>query len=113
MKRKLLLFLFLLLLFMGFVGVRFYFLNAQDVYGKIRVVSSPSSTVFIDNVAVGKTPYDEQMRVGDYLLKLIPEATATQTASWQGKIKIYKNALTYVSRELGPTDLASAGEVFP
>lgn len=112
MRKKLLVFLFLILLFLGFVGVRFFLLSNQDVYGKIRIISSPSSTVFIDNVAVGKTPYDEKRKVGEYLLKLIPEATATTTASWQGKIKIYKNALTYVNRELGSSDITSAGEIF-
>lgn len=112
MRKKLLVFLFLILLFVGFVGIRFFLLSNQDVYGKIRIISSPSSTVFIDNVAVGKTPYDEKLKVGEYLLKLIPEATATITASWQGKIRIYKNALTYVNRELGSSDITSAGEIF-
>jgi hypothetical protein len=88
MKRKLLVFLFLLILFLGFVGVRFFLLSSQDTFGKIRIVSSPSSTVFIDNVAVGKTPYEEKLKVGEFLVKLIPEATATETASWQGKVKI-------------------------
>jgi hypothetical protein len=111
MKRKLLLLLFLLFLFLTFVGARFFILNAQDTFGKLRIVSSPSSTVFIDNVAAGKTPYEERIKVGEYLIKIIPEATATQTASWQGKVKIYKNALSYVNRELGATDLESAGEI--
>jgi hypothetical protein len=112
MKKKLVLFVVLLLLFVGFVGFRFFILSNQDVYGKLRVISSPSSTVFIDNVAAGKTPYEEKIKVGEYLIKLIPEATASQTASWQGKVKIYKNALSYVNRELGDTDLSSAGEIF-
>ncbi|MBI4004718.1 PEGA domain-containing protein [Candidatus Roizmanbacteria bacterium] len=111
MGRKLFLLGFLCLLFLGFVGFKFILLNAQDTFGKIRVVSSPSSTIFIDNIAVGKTPYEEKIKIGEYLVKLIPEATATQTASWQGKVRIFKNALSYINRELGPTDLASAGEI--
>lgn len=109
MKRKLLLLLFLIILFGAFVGGRYILLNTQNVNGKIRIVTSPSSNVFINNVAVGKTPFEEKYKVGEYLLKLIPEAS--QTASWQGKVKIYKNALSYVNRELGSTDIASAGEI--
>jgi hypothetical protein len=63
-------------------------------------------------MAIGKTPFDEKYKVGEYLLKLIPEGAATETASWNGKINIYKNALTYVNRELGSSDVFSAGEIF-
>lgn len=105
------LFLFLILLFSGFVGVRFFLMSSQDKFGKVRVVASPSATVFVDNVAVGKTPYEEKIKIGEYLVKLIPEATASQTASWQGKVKIYKNSLSYVYRELGDSDISSSGEV--
>lgn len=112
MKKKLVILLVLILLFAGFVGVRFFLLNSQDAFGKLRVVSTPSSTIFIDNVAAGKTPYEEKIKIGEYMIKLIPEATASQTASWQGKVKIYKNTLSFINRELGESDLSSGGEIF-
>ncbi len=112
LRKKLVLLLILLILFGIFVLVRFYILNSQNVYGRIRVVSSPSASVFINNVVAGRTPFEDKFKNGEYILKLIPEKTATATASWQGKIQIYKNALTYVNRELGVSDLASAGEIF-
>lgn len=112
MKKKLLVLLILILLFAGFIFVRFYWLNTQNAYGRIRIVSSPSAGVFIDNVALGKTPYEEKYKEGEFVLKLIPEGEASSTASWQGKVRVYKNALTYVSRELGTSDLTSAGEIF-
>ncbi len=112
MKAKLILLTILILGFGVFVFVRFFILNKQNEFGRIKVVSSPTTSVFIDNVAVGKTPYEEKYKVGEYLLKLIPEGNATDTASWQGKIKIYRNALTYVNRELGSSDVTSAGEIF-
>ncbi len=104
--------LVLIVLFVGFVLVRFFFLDTQNAYGRLRVISSPTASVFIDNVAVGKTPYEDKYKVGEYLIKLIPEGTATETASWNGKIKVYKNALTYVNRELGSSDMTTAGEIF-
>lgn len=112
MKGKLILLSILLVAFGVFVFVRFFILNNQNIFGRIKVVSSPVTSVFIDNVAVGKTPFEEKYKTGEYILKLIPEGTATDTASWQGKMKIYKNSLTYVNRELGSSDVTSAGEIF-
>ncbi len=112
MKAKLVLLLILILLFSGFVIVRFFILDQQNVYGKLKVISSPTSTVFVNNIAIGKTPFEDKYKVGEYILKLIPEGTATETASWNGKIQVYKNALTYVNRELGASDITSAGEIF-
>lgn len=112
MRKKLVLLLVLLLMFGIFILVRFYILNNQNVYGQLQINSSPSASVFINNIAAGRTPFKDKYKSGEYILKLIPEKTATETASWQGKIQIYKNALTYVNRELGTSDLASAGEVF-
>ncbi len=112
MKGKLILLTILVLLFIGFVGIKFFILNTTNLTGRIKIITSPSTSVFIDNVAVGRTPYEDKQKVGEYILKLIPEGVATETASWQGKVKIYQNALTYVNRELGSTDISSAGEIF-
>jgi len=112
MKNKLTLLLILILLFVGFVFVRFFIFDKQNEYGKLKVVSSPEASVFLNSNVIGKTPYEEKYKVGEYLLKLIPEGTSTETASWNGKINVYKNALTYVNRELGSSDITSAGEIF-
>ncbi len=112
MKGKLSLLLILVLLFIGFVAVRFFIFDKQNEYGKLKIISSPTASVFLNSSMIGKTPYEEKYKVGEYLLKLIPETTATDTASWNGKINIYKNSLTYVNRELGSSDIASAGEIF-
>ncbi|MEK7633561.1 MAG: PEGA domain-containing protein [Patescibacteria group bacterium] len=112
MKSKLSLLLILILLFVGFVAVRFFIFDKQNEYGKLKIISSPTASVFLNSAVIGKTPFEDKYKVGEYLLKLIPESTSTDTASWNGKINIYKNALTYVNRELGSSDIASAGEIF-
>lgn len=112
MKSKLILLLTLILLFTAFVVVKFFIMDKQNAYGKLRIISSPTSNVFINNTVIGKTPFDEKYKIGEYLLKLIPDGTATETASWNGKISIFKNALTYVNWELGSSDVFSAGEIF-
>lgn len=112
MKSKLILLIILIAIFGLFVFFRFFILDQQNVYGKLKVISSPTTTVFVNNTAVGKTPFESKFKVGEYILKLIPEGTATEAISWSGKIKIYKNALTYVNRELGSSDINSSGEIF-
>lgn len=111
-KKKLILLSILILLFVSFVGVRYFLLDAKNVDGRLKVVSSPTAAVFINSVAVGKTPYEDKQKEGEYILKLIPEGIASDTASWQGKVNIYRNSLTYINRELGSTDIQSAGEIF-
>ncbi len=111
MKAKLVLLLILIVLFAGFVGVKFFLLDKKNEVGQLKILSSPSASIFINNVVVGKTPFYDKYKVGDYIIKLIPEGTATDTASWQGKIFVYKNSLTYINRELGSSDISSAGEV--
>ncbi len=112
MKGKLSLLLILVLLFIGFVAVRFFIFDKQNEYGRMKIISSPTASIFLNSTFIGKTPFEDKYKVGEYLLKLIPETTATDTASWNGKINIYKNSLTYVNRELGSSDIASAGEIF-
>ncbi len=112
MKGKLIILLVLVLLFIGFVVVRFFILDQQNAYGKLKIISSPTTSIFINNMIIGKTPFEDKYKVGEYLVKLIPESSATDTASWNGKINVYKNALTYVNRELGSSDIFSAGEIF-
>jgi len=112
MKNKLMLLLILVVLFAGFVFIRYFIFDKSNEYGKLNIISSPEASIFINNTIIGKTPYDDKYKIGEYLLKLIPEGTSTETASWNGKIKVYKNAMTYVNRELGSSDITSAGEVF-
>ena len=112
MKKKLLLLLILFIIFLIYVGLRYFLLNQQNVYGRLKVVSSPKASIFLNNLAIGRTPFEDKVKEGEYILKLIPEGMATEAASWQGKINIYKNSLTYVDRELGSSDLTSSGVVF-
>lgn len=112
MKSKFIVLLVLIALFALFVAIRFFILDSQNQFGNLKVISSPTASIFIDNVNAGKTPFKDKYKIGEYMLKLIPEGAATETASWQGKIKIYKNSLTYINRELGSSDVASAGEIF-
>jgi len=112
MRRKLIFLGLLVLGFVIFILGKAIFFNQKNAYGKLKIVSSPTASIFIDNVAIGKTPFEDKYKVGEYLIKLIPEGVATDTASWNGKVSIEKNILTYVNIELGSLDLTTAGEIF-
>jgi hypothetical protein len=112
MRKKLIFFGILVFLFILFIVLRSLLFDTQNANGKIKIQSSPTASVFINNVIVGKTPFEDKMKTGEFMIKLIPESTATDTASWSSKVEVYKNALTFIQRELGSSDLTSAGEIF-
>ena len=112
MKRTVLFILAALLLIAGtFFGVRFFLSQPRGESAGLKVTSTPTASIFLDGKNIGRTPYEDKLEPGEYTIKLIPEITSGQTVSWQGKITLRPNLLTFVNRELGTTDLASGGEV--
>lgn len=78
----------------------------------LQVTSSPKATVFIDAQPVGQTPYfDEDLKVGEYTLRLVPDNTVTPLPSWETKITLSSNILTVVNRQIGVADSDSSGEM--
>lgn len=78
----------------------------------LNISSTPRSTIFLDDKHVGQTPfYDEKLKPGDYIVKLMPETEATKASSWSSKIKLNPETLTVINREFGKTEEESAGEV--
>lgn len=101
----------LVILFAFFIFIRFFILEKQNKSGRLRILSTPATTVFIDNVAVGKTPYEEKANVGEYIIKLIPDGEGATTAVWQSKVKVFQNSMTYINQDLKETEVTSAGEI--
>lgn len=111
MKGKLLLLALLVISFILFIVIKYFVLDRQNTTGEIKIFSSPDASLFVNNIATGHTPYQAKLKAGKYILKLIPEGEATSTASWEGKVPVLKNTLTYVNRELGSSEITSAGEI--
>ena len=81
--------------------------------GAISVSVNSKSSVFIDNVRVGTSPYtNEKIVSGEHLVKVVPEDAATGLASWEGEVNVMPNVLTIINRNLGQTESVSSGEVF-
>lgn len=82
--------------------------------GDLRVESNPTASVFLDNKHIGRTPIGEssyKVDAGEYTLKIVPESGSTQFASWQGKITIGANLLTYVKADMSESELSTAVDV--
>ncbi len=110
-KGKLILLTVLVFLFGLFLLGKFFLFNNQLELGEINIISTPKSVVYLDQIQVGSTPIQQKIKVGEYQIKLIPNKEASQSATWQGKIKVYKNAVTFVGRVLGTSDISTAGEI--
>jgi len=81
--------------------------------GAISVNVNPKSSVFIDSVRVGASPYtNEKVVSGEHTVKVTAEDTSLGLSSWEGKVDIMPNILTIINRNLGQSDSASSGEVF-
>lgn len=112
MKGKLKLVAILCIAFAVFVLVKLFFDMSQRKGGRLEVLSRPGAAVFLDNVMKGNTPYTDNLKEGEYILKIVPDGVATQAASWQRKISIFSGSLTHVDVELQSTDIASWADVF-
>ncbi len=86
-------------------------LSARSISNSgIKIASVPSASVFLNDKLVGKTPYEDKYPPGKYVVKLIPEDTSANYSSWQGEVTLNSSLLTYLKRELGPSELLSGGE---
>ncbi|HCS79379.1 TPA: hypothetical protein DIV55_06625 [Patescibacteria group bacterium] len=111
MKRKLALFLVFLGLLAAVVGVVKLLTGRSGKLGELRVESAPPASVFLDNKHLGRTPFKDKVQAGEYTIKIVPEGTTPQLASWQGQISVGANLLTYVNANLAESELASAVDV--
>ena len=111
MKRKMIVLVALVGAFALFVLARFFIFDSPSATGRIKILSSPTTGVFINDVGVGKTPYEDRLKPGEYTIRLIPEGEETESVAWEGKVSIHAHTLTYVSREMGTSAITSAGEI--
>ena len=81
-----------------------YIKNAlgQGVKAGVRVESSQSAKVFLNNEEKGSAPFqDDSLKPGDYLISLKEdEATSSAKVLWEGYAKLNEGTLTIVIRDL-------------
>lgn len=83
------------------------FLSKKSSAG-VRILSSPTGArVYLNEMEVGKTPYESSELKGDSYLIKIEEGEA----SWQGKVTLNSGTLTVVNREISKDPSSSSGEI--
>lgn len=79
--------------------------------GGIIVSTTPESNVFINNVMVGKTPFEGTYEADDIVLKLVPTATDKNYLPYEAKLSLVSGTKTVVRREFGESDDTSSGDI--
>jgi len=111
-KIRLVVFTILLFSIITFAIIRYLILDNSKQEGTIKIISSPLASLFINSNPIDRpTPFEGKLKPGEYTIKLIPQGDATSSASWESKVNIYSNSLTYINRELGSSQLTSSGEI--
>ncbi len=109
MKKRALLIVVLLVAIIGYSAYRFILSKNPEISG-LKINSNPSAEIYLNDKLIGKTPYEDKYKIGEYVLKLIPQGLEVSAFAWQGKITLNPNVLTYVNRDLGQSELTSSGE---
>ncbi len=78
----------------------------------LQVNSTPKATVFLNEQHVGQTPYfDENLKEGEFVVKLVPESSGGNVSSWEGRVKLVGGILTVVNRNLAALEEDTSGYV--
>lgn len=73
----------------------------------LKVTSSPSATVFLNEKEMGQTPYqNENLSPGEYRVKLL-----SGEKRWQEIVSLYAGTLSLVNRDLSSAPGLSSGEI--
>lgn len=110
MNKRALIVAMLIILVAAVTFIKFVLLKAPNTAG-IKINSSPSANIFVDDKLLGKSPIDQKYPAGEYTFKLIPVDSIEQATSWQGKVKLNPAVYTYINRDLGTSELVSSGEI--
>ncbi len=79
--------------------------------GGIAIETTPSSTVFINGIQVGKTPYSGVYEPGEIDLKLVPDANETPLMLFETRILLSAGIETVVKRDFGERPDLSGGYI--
>jgi len=78
----------------------------------LQIEASPQATVFLNGEHVGQTPFfNDQLKAGEYNLKLVPETKDKPFLNWEGIIKLNPGIMTVVKRKLATSEDQVSGYV--
>jgi len=77
----------------------------------LQIETNPESSVFIDDVLVGRTPYEETRKPGEVVVKLIPDSFEKPLVPYETKINLIDGVETVVSWNFRESYDLSSGEI--
>ncbi len=77
----------------------------------ILIETSPESSVFIDNVLIGRTPLKEVRKPGEIVIKLVPESFEKPLVPYETKVNLVSGVETVITWEFAESDKESSGEI--
>lgn len=114
MKQKIM-FFFGIIIFLALIGGVVWFLRLRTPkQGELKVESQPAASVFLNDKHIGRTPIGKtsyRLDSGEYTIKIVPDAGVSSYASFQDKIKISPNTITYVDVMLSENELTSSSYI--
>lgn len=96
----------------GICGLGFGILGwwySQTPVAILKIDTTPSSVVFINNKQLGQTPAKERVPAGEVNLRLIPTASSSAMPTYQAKIFLHPKVVTVINRNFGISEAESSG----
>ncbi len=79
--------------------------------GGLLINTSPASSVYVDDILVGKTPYEGTFEAGEVVVKLVPETSDKNYIPFITKVSLVSGVKTVIRREFSDIDGMSSGEI--
>jgi hypothetical protein len=92
------------------VGMKFL-ANRGTKRGVLKVDSNPTTSIFLGNKHIGRSPFEDKVDSGEQTIRLVPESTTQSLSTWQGNISVSPNLLTYVNATLSDSEFTTAIDI--
>lgn len=89
------------------LGLFWWFNSLPDAI--IKIETTPSAVVFINNKQLGQTPSKERVPAGEVSLRLIPVSSTSAMPTYQAKVFLTPKVVTVINREFGSSEAESSG----
>lgn len=110
--RKLQLILLVLFGLAVLFGIVFFFIGyLKPKVAGIYVTTTPESSVYINGVQVGRTPFRDSRKPGEIVVKLIPDSFETPLVPYETRLDLVNGVETVVRWEFGVSEDLSSGEI--
>ncbi len=94
------------------IGLVFFLVGAFRPQGAgIFIETIPQSSVFIDGVLTGRTPYEEIRKPGEVVVKLVPESFEKPLAPYETRVSLVSGVQTVIRWEFGESSEQGSGEI--